>query len=110
MECGACPRRQVFKSHCAPEAAAALGPAQLTVAELRARLQALSQPTKGLKVHSCQPTDQLYVSDADPALRPSTHQLSFLLSWSHPVHLCAVAGRIALLLVVIEGTCKGVSR
>ena len=49
-KCGACPRRQVFKSHCAPEAAAALGPAQLTVAELRARLQALSQPTKGLKV------------------------------------------------------------
>ena len=43
---------QVFKSHCAPEPVENLAPAQLTIAELKAKLKGLGQPVSGRKV-SC---------------------------------------------------------
>lgn len=40
---------QKFKSHCAPDSAADLPPAQLTVAELKSKLESLGQSIKGKK-------------------------------------------------------------
>ena len=44
------PCKQVFKSHCAPEPVENLGHAQLTIAELKAKLKGLGQPVSGRKV------------------------------------------------------------